>query len=58
MKSMKKAELIEAILEDMYKYNSKLVVDSEWKAYLKRQKKGALELILHERLTWGKAAEA
>lgn len=50
---MKKAELVEAILEDMYKYNSKIVVDNEWKAYLNRQKKRALEMILDERMTWG-----
>ena len=48
---MKKAELVQAILEDMYEKsgNSKQTVDLTWKRWLERQHKCYLEQILNNR---------
>lgn len=49
---MKKADLVQAILEDMYAKNpnnSRRTIDLTWKAWLSRQHKFYLEQILENR---------
>ena len=46
---MSKKVMIEAILTDMYKHNSKDEVDRRFKGWLNRQTKGELEIIMANR---------